>query len=404
LNKIYFDHNATTPVSEEIFEAMVPFVKDEWGNPSSIHWAGRTPKKAIDEARERVANLLNCAPLEIIFTGSGSEGNNLAIKGTVFSRKAKGNHIITTKVEHPSVMNTCKYLEREGFEVTWLDVDPYGIIDLDQLKRSITPKTVLITIMFANNETGVIFPINEIGEIAKEHKIPFHTDAVQAAGKLPCDVKELNCDLLTISGHKLYAPKGVGALYVRRGVRIVPIIHGGHHERNRRGGTENVSGIVGLAKACEVAARDMEDETARLKILRDRLENSLMERIPHTRLNGHPEKRLPNTANLSFEFVEGESLLLNLDMLGIAASSGSACTSGSLEPSHVLIAMGLRPELSHGSVRFSLGRSNTVEDVDYLIEKMPPIVERMRSMSPLWLAEEGKPADITFEQKGQRST
>jgi cysteine desulfurase len=400
LKKIYFDHNATTPVAEEIFETMVPYLKDEWGNPSSVHWAARGPKKAIDEARERVGVFLNCAPLEVIFTGSGTEGNNLAIKGTVFSRKAKGNHIITTKVEHPSVVSTCKYLEREGFEVTWLDVDPSGMIDPDQLKSSITPKTILITIMFANNETGVIFPIKEIGEIAREHKIPFHTDAVQAAGKLPLDVKELNCDLLTVSGHKFYAPKGVGALYVRRGVKIVPLIHGGHHERNRRGGTENVTGIVGLGKACDLAAREMEEDSARLKMLRDRLEKGLMERIPHTTLNGHPEKRIPNTANLSFEFVEGESLLLNLDMLGIAASSGSACTSGSLEPSHVLIAMGLSPELSHGSVRFSLGRSNTAEDVDYLIEKMPSIVDRMRSMSPLWSAQEGKPADITFEQKG----
>lgn len=400
MKKIYFDHNATTPVSEEIFEAMLPYLKDEWGNPSSIHWAGRAPKKAIDEARDRVSALLNCTPPEVIFIGSGSEGNNLAIKGTVFSRKAKGNHIITTKVEHPSVMNTLKYLEREGFEVTWLDVDSDGMLDLEQLKKSITPKTVLITIMFANNETGVIFPMEEIGRIAKEHKITFHTDAVQAAGKVPINVKDINCDLLTISGHKLYGPKGVGALFVRRGVRVVPIIHGGHHERRRRGGTENVAGIVGLGKACEVAVRDMEEVSARLEKLRDRLENGLLETVSHTVRNGHPEKRLPNTANISFEFVEGESLLLNLDMLGIAASSGSACTSGSLEPSHVLISMGLSLELSHGSVRFSLGRSNTDEEVDYLLEKMPPIVERMRSMSPLWSAEEGKGADITFEEKG----
>jgi cysteine desulfurase len=399
LKKIYFDHNATTPIAEEVFEAMVPLLTDEWGNPSSIHWAGREPKKAVDEARENVAGLFNCTPPEVIFTGSGSEGNNFAIKGSVFSKKAKGNHIITTKVEHPSVVNTCKYLEREGFEVTWLDVDSSGLIDLDRLKNSITPKTVLITVMYANNETGVISPVKEIGEIAREHKVTFHTDAVQAAGKVPFDVKELNCDLLTISGHKLYAPKGVGALYVRRGVRVVPLIHGGHHERNRRGGTENVAAIAGLGKASELAARDMEEDAARLKKLRDRLEKGLMERIPHTTRNGHLEKRLPNTANLSFEFVEGESLLLNLDMLGIAASSGSACTSGSLEPSHVLIAMGLEPEQSHGSVRFSLGRSNTAEDVDYLIEKMPSIVKRMRSMSPLWSSKEGKPADITFHEK-----
>jgi cysteine desulfurase len=400
LKKIYFDHNATTPVSEEIFEAMVPYLSDEWGNPSSIHWAGRAPKKAIDEARENVSALLNCTPQEVIFTGSGSEGNNLAIKGTVFSRKAKGNHIITTRVEHPSVMNTLKYLEREGFEVTWLDVDTEGMIDLERLEKSITPKTVLITIMSANNETGVILPVDEIGRIARAHKVLFHTDAVQAAGKVPVNVKDINCDLLTISGHKLYGPKGVGALFVKRGVRVVPLIHGGHHERRRRGGTENVASIVGLGKACEMALRDMDEVSSRIRALRDRLEKGLMEKIPYTARNGHPENRLPNTANLGFEFVEGESLLLNLDMLGIAASSGSACTSGSLEPSHVLIAMGISPELSHGSVRFTLGRVNTDEDVDYLLNKMPLIVERMRSMSPLWSAEEGKRAEISFEEKG----
>ena len=397
--KIYFDHNATTPIHEEVFDAMVPYFKDEWGNPSSIHWAGRGPKKAVDEAREKVAGFLNCSPIEVIFTSSGSESDNLAIKGVALSMRSKGNHIITTKVEHPAVLNTCKYLEREGFDVTYLGVDADGMIDLDELRDSITPKTTLITVMYANNETGVVFPVAEIGEIAREHRVTFHTDAVQAAGKVPIDVKALNCDLLSISGHKIYAPKGVGALYVRRGVRVVPIIHGGHHERNRRGGTENVAGIVGLAKACEIAARDMEEETAHLRRLRDRLEEGLMKRIPHVKRNGHKDKRIPNTANLSFEFVEGESLLLNLDMLGIAASSGSACTSGSLEPSHVLVSMGLTPELSHGSVRFSLGRSNTEEEVDYLIEKMPPIVERMRSMSPLWCEVEKKGVDLSFEEK-----
>ncbi|MCR4287686.1 MAG: cysteine desulfurase NifS [Deltaproteobacteria bacterium] len=382
--KIYLDHNATTPVHQEVFEAMLPFLKDEWGNPSSIHWAGRASRKAIDEAREKVAALFNCTPLEIIFTSSGTESDNHAIKGLAYAKKDKGNHIITTKVEHPAVLNTCKHLAKEGFEVTYLDVDQEGMIDLDVLKKSITEKTILITVMYANNETGVIFPMEDIALLAKERGVAFHTDAVQAAGKLPVDLQKLGVDLFSISGHKLYAPKGIGALIARRGTRLVPLIHGGHHERNRRGGTENVAGIVGLGKACELAMRDMDKESANLLALRKRLEQGLTAKIPHVKINGHAEKRLPNTANISFEFVEGESLLLNLDMLGVAASSGSACTSGSLEPSHVLLAMGSTHELSHGSVRFSMGRNNTAEDIDYIIEIMPPIVERMRSMSPLY--------------------
>ncbi len=382
--KIYLDHNATTPVHQEVFEAMLPFLKDEWGNPSSIHWAGRASRKAIDEAREKVAALFNCTPLEIIFTSSGTESDNHAIKGLAYAKKDKGNHIITTKVEHPAVLNSCKHLAKEGFEVTYLNVDQEGMIDLEALKKSITDKTILITVMYANNETGVIFPMEDIALLAKERGVAFHTDAVQAAGKLPVDLQKLGVDLFSISGHKLYAPKGIGALIVRRGTRLVPLIHGGHHERNRRGGTENVAGIVGLGKACELAMRDMDKESANLLALRKRLEQGLAAKIPHVKLNGHAEKRLPNTANISFEFVEGESLLLNLDMLGVAASSGSACTSGSLEPSHVLLAMGSTHELSHGSVRFSMGRGNTQEDIDYIIEIMPPIVERMRSMSPLY--------------------
>lgn len=384
MNRIYFDHNATTPVLDEVFEAMVPFLKDQWGNPSSIHWAGRGTRKSVEDARERVCSLLNCAPLELIFTSSGTEGDNHAIKGLAYAQKNKGNHIITTKVEHPAVLSTCKHLQKEGFEVTYLDVDKDGLIDLDELQKAITPKTILISIMFANNETGVLFPIKEIGKIAKEKGVAFHTDAVQAAGKIKIDVADLNVDLLTISGHKLYGPKGVGALYIKRGTRLVPIIHGGHQERNRRGGTENVPGIVAMGKAAEIAMRDMDKETEHLQALKERLEKGMIERIPHIKVNGHPDKRLPNTSNISFEFVEGESLLLNLDMKGIAASSGSACTSGSLEPSHVLVSMGLTHELSHGSVRFSLGKSNTVEEIDYLLEIMPPIVERMRSMSPLY--------------------
>jgi len=384
LNKIYFDHNATTPVLNEVFEAMVPYLKDQWGNPSSIHWAGRGTKKPMEDAREQVCKLLNCAPLELIFTSSGTEGDNHAIKGIAYAKKDKGNHIITTKVEHPAVLNTCKYLQKEGFEVTYLDVDSEGMIDLEVLKAAITPKTILITVMYANNETGVLFPIKEIGDIAKAAGVTFHTDAVQAAGKIPIDTQKLNVDLLTISGHKLYGPKGIGALYARRGVRLVPLIHGGHHERNRRGGTENVAGIIGMGKAAEIALKDLDAEVAHLKTLRDRLEKGMAERIPHIKVNGNPEMRLPNTSNISFEFVEGESLLLGLDMKGIAASSGSACTSGSLEPSHVLLALGMSHEMSHGSVRFSLGKSNTIEEIDYLLEIMPPIVERMRSMSPLY--------------------
>jgi len=384
LNRIYFDHNATTPVLDEVFEAMVPFLKEQWGNPSSIHWAGRGTRKAVEDARERVAALLNCAPLELIFTSSGTEGDNHAIKGLAYAQKNKGNHIITTKVEHPAVLSTCKHLQKEGFEVTYLDVDKDGLIDLEELTKAITPKTILISVMFANNETGVIFPIKEIGRIAKEKGVAFHTDAVQAAGKIKIDVQDLNVDLMTISGHKLYAPKGVGALFIKRGTRLVPLIHGGHQERNRRGGTENVAGIVAMGKAAEIAMRDMDKEVEHLQVLKERLEKGMADKVPHIKVNGHADKRLPNTSNISFEFVEGESLLLNLDMKGIAASSGSACTSGSLEPSHVLVSMGLTHELSHGSVRFSLGKSNTVEEIDYLLEIMPPIVERMRSMSPLY--------------------
>ena len=400
MNKVYLDNNATTPLHPDVVEVMLPYLKDEWGNPSSIHWAGRGPRKGVDDAREQVAALFGSTPAEVIFTGSGSEGNNLAIKGVVYGKKAKGKHVITTKVEHPSVLGTFKFLEREGYEVTWLDVDPGGIVDLDQLRSSVRKDTALISVMYANNETGVLSPVKEIGEIAKEHKIPFHTDAVQAAGKFDLNVKELGCDLLTISGHKIYASKGVGALFVKRGVRLVPLIHGGHHERNRRGGTENVASIVGLGKACEMAARDKDKEFEQVKKLRDRLEEALVSAVPHSFINGAIDKRLPTTTNISFEYVEGESLLLNLDMLGIAASSGSACTSGSLEPSHVLLAMGVKVEASHGSLRFSLGRFNTDADVDLVIEKLPSIVDRMRSMSPLWDAKKGEPVELKFEQKG----
>ena len=396
--KIYLDHNATTPLHEEVTNAMIEFMRDGWGNPSSIHWAGRGPRKAIDEARESVCKLLGCTNLELVFTSSGSESNNMAIKGTALFKKNKGNHIITTKVEHPSVLTTCKYLQKEGFDVTYLDVDSDGMISLDDLKNAITDKTILITIMYANNETGVIFPVKEIAKIAKEHKVTFHTDAVQVAGKLNIDVKEIGCDLLTISSHKIYGPKGVGALFQKRGVRLTPIIHGGHHERNRRGGTENVVGIVGFGKAAEIAMRDMDAEVAHLTKLRDRLEEALLKSLPNISLNGAKDKRLPNTTNISFEYVEGESLLLNMDMLGIAASSGSACTSGSLEPSHVLTSMGIPHEISHGSIRFSLGRNNTEEDVDFIIAEMPKIVVKMRALSPLWSTKDNKPIKLEYDE------
>ncbi|MFQ5900761.1 MAG: cysteine desulfurase NifS [Thermodesulfobacteriota bacterium] len=384
MKKIYMDNNATTPIYPEVYEAMEPYLKEFWGNPSSIHWASREPRKAIDAAREKVARLINCKANEIVFTSSGSEGNNFALKGAAYAKKDKGNHIITTSIEHPAVLKTFKYFAKTGFDVDFLPVDPSGMIDLDELKRSITDKTILISIMFANNETGTILPVEEIGRLAKEKGVLFHCDAVQAAGKVPVDVDRMNIDLLTLSGHKLHAPKGVGALYIKKGVRLVPLIHGGHQERKRRAGTENVAGIAGFGKACEMASESIEEMAEKITFLRDRLHKGLMEGIEHVRLNGHPTERLCTTVNLSFEYVEGESLLLTLDMKGVAASSGSACTSGSLEPSHVLLAMGIPMETAHGSIRFSLGTDNTVEDIDYVIDVLPPIVERLRSMSPLY--------------------
>lgn len=396
IKQIYLDNNSTTKIDDEVFTAMEPYLKELYGNPSSIHWAGRGPRKAIDEAREQVAKFLNCSPMEIVFTSCASEANNLAIKGAMTSKKAKGKHIITTKVEHPSVLTTVKYMERTGFEVTYLDVDSEGMIDLDELKNAIREDTALITIMFANNETGVVFPVKEIGEIAKEHKVMFHTDAVQGAGKMVLDVKELNCDFLSLSGHKLHAPKGVGVMFLKKGVRVVPLIHGGHHERNRRGGTENVAGIVAFGKACEVAARDMEKVVGHMVKLRNKLETELTSIVPFAKINGRVDKRIPNTANIGFEFIEGEGVLLSMDMLGIAASSGSACTSGSLEPSHVLTSMGIPHEVSHGSIRFSLSKWTTEEEIDFVIEKIPAIIDRMRAMSPLWDAKAGKGAEISY--------
>jgi cysteine desulfurase len=369
-------------VAPEVFEAMQPFLKDEYGNPSSMHTFGGKIHKYIDEARENVADILGAYDAsEIIFTSCGTESDNTAIMSTLRSYPDK-KHIITTKVEHPAVLNLCKYLETTGYRVTYLNVDNDGMIDLDELTSSIGQDTALISIMYANNETGVIFPIEEIAKIAVEKGVVFHTDAVQAVGKVPFKLSEVPVDLLSLSGHKIHAPKGVGALYVRKGTRFAPFLIGGHQEHGRRGGTENVASIVGLGVACKLAKESMEEERARIKKLRDRLENTLLQKIPKARVNGNKEKRLPNTSNIGFEFIEGEAILLMLDEKGIAASSGSACTSGSLSPSHVLRTMGVPSTFIQGSIRFSLSRYNDERDIDYIIEHLPPVIERLREISP----------------------
>ncbi|ABB15341.1 cysteine desulfurase NifS [Carboxydothermus hydrogenoformans] len=385
MERIYLDHGATTPLSREVLEEMLPYLTEKFGNPSSIHAFGREARKAIEDAREKVAKAINASdPGEIVFTGGGTEADNLAIKGIARAYKHKGNHIITSAVEHHAVLDACLALQKEGFEVTVLPVDKYGMVSVEDVKKAITDKTILITIMHANNEVGTIQPIAEIGEIAREKGVYFHTDAVQTVGKIPVDVKELKVDLLSLSAHKIYGPKGVGALYVRKGLKLEPLANGGGQERKRRPGTENVAGIVGLGKAIELAVAEMPEESARLTKLRDKLIKGVLERIPYVRLNGHPTKRLPHNANFSVEFVEGESMLLMLDMKGIAASSGSACTSGSLDPSHVLLAMGIPHEVAHGSLRLTLGKANTEEQIDYVLEVLPGIVERLREMSPLY--------------------
>jgi len=386
VKRIYLDNNATTPVLPEVYEVMLPLYKEQFGNPSSVHWAGREVSGVVETAREQVAELINCSPAEIVFVSSGSEGDNFAIKGTVDSLKDKGNHIITTAVEHPAVLETCQYLEKQGCDVTYISVDKDGMLDLKELEDAITDQTILISIMWGNNETGNLFPIEEIGKIAKKYKIRFHTDAVQSVGKVPVDVQACGVDMLVLSGHKIGAPKGVGAIYIRRGTRLTPLIHGGHQERNRRAGTHNVAGIVGLGKACELAGAHLEANAAHMRKLRDKLEQGVLTQIPNIKLNGHPnpDYRLPNTLNVSFAFIEGESLLLNLDMFGIAASSGSACTSGSLEPSHVMGAMCVEVTLAHSSTRFSLGADTTEEDIDYVLEVLPKTVQRLREMSPLY--------------------
>ncbi len=388
MRRVYLDNNATTRMREEVLDAMLPYMKDIYGNASSIHQFGRPARKAIDEARAHVADLLGAAsPEEVIFTSGGTESDNFAIRGVVQALKAKGSHIITTAIEHHAVLNICRSLEKEGCKVTYLGVDKYGTVNIEDLKKAITDKTILITIMYANNEVGTIEPIGEIGKIAKERGVCFHTDAVQAVGKLPFAVKDMNIDLLSMSAHKIYGPKGVGAIYIKKGTKITPQLLGGHHEMGKRAGTENVAGIVGLGCAAQLAKRDLPEES-KIKELRDYLYKGVTSGIEEIHLNGHPEKRLPNTLNMSFTYLEGESIILNLDMEGIAASTGSACTSGTLEPSHVLTAMGVDPVKTQGSIRFSLGRDNTKEDMDYVIGVLPPIIKRLRAMSPLY--EKGK--------------
>ena len=384
MKNIYFDHAATTSVKPEVLETMLPYFTKKYGNPSSIYSLGRETKKAIDDTREKVAKALNALPKEIFFTSGGSESDNWAIKGFAFANEKKGKHIITTNIEHHAVLHTCKYLEKYGFEVTYVPVDNKGIVHVEDIEKAIRPDTILISAMFANNEIGTIQPIKEIGALAKGKGICLHTDAVQAIGNVPIDVKDMNIDMLSLSAHKFYGPKGVGVLYIRDGVRISPMIHGGAQERGKRAGTENVPGIVGLGEAIDLANENIDEYSIKLMNLRDRAIKEILEKIPYSRLNGDEKNRLPGNVNISFEFIEGESILLMLDMKGICASSGSACTSGSLDPSHVLLAIGLPHEIAHGSLRLTFGEENTDSDLDYLLETLPPIIEKLRAMSPLY--------------------
>lgn len=381
---IYLDNAATTKTSPTVLEAMLPYFSEYYGNASSIYSIGAKSKEAISKSREVIAGTLGASANEIYFTAGGSEADNWALKAVAEAYGAKGKHIITTKIEHHAILHTCEYLEKQGFDVSYIDVDENGTVKLDQLEKAIRPDTILISVMFANNEIGTIQPIGEIGKIARAHGILFHTDAVQAYGQLPIHVDELNIDLLSSSGHKICGPKGIGFLYIRKGVKIRSFIHGGAQERKRRAGTENVPGIVGYGKAAEEAVSTMEARTSQEIVLRDYLIDRILKEIPYTRLNGHRTNRLPNNANFSFQFIEGESLLIMLDMKGICGSSGSACTSGSLDPSHVLLAIGLPHEIAHGSLRLTLGADTTKEELDYVIEQVKAIVERLRSMSPLY--------------------
>jgi cysteine desulfurase len=385
---VYMDHAATTFTKPEVFEAMLPFLKEHFGNPSSLYSIGREGKEAMEIAREQLAKALGTSPEEIYFTSGGTESDNWAIKGTAFARRKKGKHIITTSIEHHAVLYPCEYLETQGFDVTYLPVDSCGLVDPAEVEAAVRKDTILISVMYANNEIGTIEPIPEIGEIAKEYDIPFHTDAVQVIGKIPLEMKkkDRNVDILSLSAHKFYGPKGIGALYLRKGTEIDNYMHGGGQERKKRAGTENVAGIVGLGKAIELAAAKLEEHNGMMRKMRDRLLAGVME-IPSCRLNGHPEKRLPDNLNFSFEYIEGESLLLMLDEMGICGSTGSACSSGSLEPSHVLRAIGLPPEIAQGSLRLTLGDENSEEDIDYVLEILPETVGKLRAMSPFYKPE-----------------
>ncbi len=381
---IYFDNSATRPVRKEVLKEMLTYLEHEYGNPSSVYKIARNAKAAMEAAREKVANALGATPPEIFFTSGGTESDNWAIKGVAESKKNEGNHIITSAIEHHAVLHTCQYLEKQGFEVTYLPVDSKGLVSVDDLKNAIKPTTILISIMYANNEIGTIQPIREIGAIARENKILFHTDAVQAVGTLEIDVIKDNIDMLSLSAHKLYGPKGIGALYVRKGIKLTPLIHGGAQERSKRAGTENVASIVGLGRAMELAVEELNEDRKNALYLREKVIDGILNNIPDTWLNGDRENRLPGNVNISFDGIEGESILLLLDMKGICASSGSACTSGALDPSHVLLAIGLPHEKAHGSLRISIGRYNTEEEVDFLLKELPPIITRLREMSPLY--------------------
>jgi cysteine desulfurase len=391
MKPVYFDYAATTPCAPEVVAAMLPYFSDRFGNPSSMHAFGQETKGAVEEAREGIAAFLGAAPGEIVFTSGGTESNNMAVKGVAYARRGKGNHIITSPIEHHAVLEPCHFLEKEGFEVTILPVDGDGLVDPDDVRRAVTDKTVLISIMHANNEIGTIQPIAEIGKIARERGVYFHTDAVQTLGHLPFTVNDLNVDLLSASAHKLYGPKGIGLLYVRKGTRLTPFMHGGEQENRRRASTHNVPGIVGFGKAVEMAQASLEKEVRDLTAWRDKLIRGFQEKMDQVKLNGHPTQRLPNNVNISIAHVEGEGMLLSLDMLGIACSTGSACSSASLAPSHVLMAIGLPHELAHGSLRFSMGRPTTAADVDRLLEVLPPVVAKLRAMSPLYQQDSNAP-------------
>ncbi|MFZ7113604.1 MAG: cysteine desulfurase NifS [Desulfatiglandales bacterium] len=386
MKTIYLDNNATTRVAPEVLESMLPYLSDLYGNPSSAYTFGGRVAREIREAREQVASLLGASPDEIIFTSCGSESDNTAIMSALDTEKDK-THIVTSRVEHPAIKVLCGHLAKQGYRVTEIPVDREGRLDMNRYRESLTPDTAMVSLMWANNETGVIFPVEEAAQMAKDRGVLFHTDAVQAVGKIPIDLNNSAVDMMSISGHKLHAPKGVGVLYVRKGTKFSPFLIGGHQEHGRRGGTENAAGIIALGKACELAAKNMEEENTRVRGLRDKLEKEILNKVPNSRINGGLAERLPNTSNISFEFIEGEAILLLMDELGICASSGSACTSGSLQPSHVLRAMGVPFTMAHGSIRFSLSIFNTEKEIDFVVEEVPPIIEKLRSFSPFWKPE-----------------